>query len=129
MDRAEQLKREAQEQIAAHRGELEELSLRIHDNPELSLEEEKSSQWLAEYLSGKGFEVTKPAYGLPTAFEAVYGEGSPSIGIIAEYDALPRHRARLRSQRNCDGGAGRGAGRKGCCRRFRGDDSRHRDAG
>ena len=89
MDRAEQLKREAQEQIAAHRGELEELSLRIHGNPELSLEEEKSSQWLAEYLSGKGFEVTKPAYGLPTAFEAVYGEGSPSIGIIAEYDALP----------------------------------------
>ena len=89
MDRAEQLKQAAQEQIAAHRGELEELSLRIHDNPELSLEEEKSSQWLAEYLAGNGFEVTKPAYGLPTAFEAVYGKGSPSIGIIAEYDALP----------------------------------------
>ena len=69
--------------------ELAELSLRIHGNPELSLEEENSSRWLAEYLEGKGFAVTKPAYGLPTAFEAVYGEGSPSIGIIAEYDALP----------------------------------------
>ena len=89
MDRAEQLKREAQEQLASHRWELEELSLRIHGNPELSLEEENSSLWLAEYLSEKGFDVTKPAYGLPTAFEAVYGEGSPSIGIIAEYDALP----------------------------------------
>ncbi len=89
MERAEKLKQEAQEQIAAHRGELTELSLRIHDNPELSLEEENASRWLAEYLAGKGFEVTKPAYGLPTAFEAVYGEGSPSIGIIAEYDALP----------------------------------------
>ena len=89
MDKAEQLKREAQDQIASHRGELEELSLLIHSNPELSLEEENSSRWLAEYLVGKGFDVTKPAYGLPTAFEAVYGEGSPSIGIIAEYDALP----------------------------------------
>ena len=89
MERAEQLKREAQEQVATHRGELEELSLRIHGNPELSLEEENSSRWLAEYLAGKGFDVTKPAYGLPTAFEAVYGEGNPSIGIIAEYDALP----------------------------------------
>ena len=89
MDRAQQLKDEAQRQIAAHRRELTELSLRIHGNPELSLEEENSSRWLAEYLADKGFEVTKPAYGLPTAFEAVYGEGSPSIGIIAEYDALP----------------------------------------
>ena len=89
MERAEQLKQEAQEQVASHRGELEELSLRIHGNPELSLEEENSSRWLADYLAGKGFDVTKPAYGLPTAFEAVYGEGSPSIGIIAEYDALP----------------------------------------
>ena len=89
MDRAQQLKEEAQRQIAAHREELAELSLRIHGNPELSLEEENSSRWLADYLADKGFAVTKPAYGLPTAFEAVYGEGSPSIGIIAEYDALP----------------------------------------
>ena len=90
MDRTQQLKEEAQGvDHATHLGELEELSLRIHGNPELSLEEEESSRWLAEYLAGKGFDVTKPAYGLSTAFEAVYGEGSPSIGIIAEYDALP----------------------------------------
>ena len=89
MDKTRQIKEEARGAIDAHRGELEELSLRIHGNPELSLEEEESSRWLAEYLAGKGFDVTKPAYGLPTAFEAVYGEGSPSIGIIAEYDALP----------------------------------------
>ncbi len=89
MERAEQLKKEAQDQIAAHRGELAELSMRIHGNPELSLEEENSSRWLAEHLAGQGFRVKRPAYGLATAFEAVYGEGSPSIGIIAEYDALP----------------------------------------
>ena len=27
--------------------------------------------------------------GIPTAFVATYGSGSPVIGILAEYDALP----------------------------------------
>ena len=27
--------------------------------------------------------------GMPTAFVASYGSGRPSIGILAEYDALP----------------------------------------
>ncbi len=89
MDRAEELKRQVQQEIDAHRGELVELSLGIHGNPELSLEEERSARRLADYLGGKGFAVTRGAYQLPTAFEAVYGGGNPHIGVIAEYDALP----------------------------------------
>ena len=89
MDSAQELKLRSRQEIDAHRQELTDLSLRIHSNPELSLEEERSAKWLAEYLDGKGFTVTMGAYGLPTAFEAVYGSGGPSIGIIAEYDALP----------------------------------------
>ena len=89
MDSPQELKLRSRREIDAHRQELTDLSLRIHSNPELSLEEEQSSKWLADYLDGKGFTVTRGAYGLPTAFEAVYGSGDPSIGIIAEYDALP----------------------------------------
>ena len=89
MDSAQELKLRSRQEIDAYRQELTDLSLRIHSNPELSLEEERSAKWLAEYLDGKGFTVTMGAYGLPTAFEAVYGSGGPSIGIIAEYDALP----------------------------------------
>ena len=89
MDSAQELKLRSRQEIDAYRQELTDLSLRIHSNPELSLEEERSAKWLAEYLDGKGFTVTMGAYGLPTAFEAVYGSGAPSIGIIAEYDALP----------------------------------------
>ena len=97
MDRAQQLKQEAQRQIAAHRVELAELSLRIHGNPELSLEEENSSRWLAEYLADKGFAVAKPAYGLPTAFEAVYGEGQSVHWNHRRVRRPAWHRARLRS--------------------------------
>ena len=89
MDSPQELKLRSRREIDTHRQELTDLSLRIHSNPELSLEEEQSSKWLADYLDGKGFTVTRGAYGLPTAFEAVYGTGDPSIGIIAEYDALP----------------------------------------
>ena len=89
MDSPQELKLRSRREIDTHRQELTDLSLLIHSNPELSLEEEQSSKWLADYLDGKGFTVTRGAYGLPTAFEAVYGTGDPSIGIIAEYDALP----------------------------------------
>lgn len=42
-------------------------------------------------LAQDGFQVEAGAGGLPTAFRAVYqqGQGGPSIGLLAEYDALP----------------------------------------
>ncbi len=84
-----ELKKQVLEEVEAHRTELIELSLRIHADPELSLEEVKASGWLAEYLEGNGFEVEKHFCELPTAFKASYGLGRPRIAFLAEYDALP----------------------------------------
>ena len=89
MGRAQDLKVRVQKEIAAHRQELVDLSLRLHANPELSLEETQAVRWLGDYLNGQGLNVTQGAYNLPTAFEATYGQGRPHIGILAEYDALP----------------------------------------
>lgn len=61
----------------------------IWENPELSMQEYKSSAVLTELLEKNGFEVEKGVAGMPTAFIASYGEGRPVIGINAEYDALP----------------------------------------
>ena len=66
-----------------------DLSLRIHDYPELQFEEEHASTWLAEYLAAAGFAVERPAFGLPTAFAARLGRGRPQVAILCEYDALP----------------------------------------
>ena len=54
------------------------------------MEEVKSSALLTEYLTAHGFDVETGIAGLPTAFRAVYtqGEGGPSFGFLAEYDAL-----------------------------------------
>jgi amidohydrolase len=66
------------------------LSLNIHDNPELGFKEEKAATWLTRYLEGNGFHVERGVAGLATAFRAVYGQGSPKIALLAEYDALPK---------------------------------------
>ncbi|MFT6934632.1 MAG: aminobenzoyl-glutamate utilization protein B, partial [Maribacter sp.] len=40
-------------------------------------------------LSEAGFKITKGVAGIPTAFIAEYGSGTPIIAIMGEYDALP----------------------------------------
>ena len=61
----------------------------IHALAELGYLEYKSSELLATHLESHGFSVERGVAGLPTAFVAKYGSGSPVIGILAEYDALP----------------------------------------
>jgi amidohydrolase len=76
--------------INARSPQLGELSQKIHDNPELAMEERRASAWLAEYLKVNGFTVKTGICGLPTAFRGKYGKGKPVIAFLAEYDALPK---------------------------------------
>ncbi len=69
--------------------ELEELSLKIWEHPEVAYEEVKASQWTADYLEANGFEVERQYSGVPTAIKATWGKGKPVIGLLGEYDALP----------------------------------------
>jgi amidohydrolase len=68
---------------------LRDLSHRIHGHPEIAFEEERSSVWVAEALDAGGFTVETGVADLPTAFVATAGSGPLTIGICAEYDALP----------------------------------------
>lgn len=66
-----------------------DVSDKIWEYAEIALTEQKSSQLLEEVLEKEGFRVEKDVADLPTAFVATFGSGSPVIGILAEYDALP----------------------------------------
>ncbi len=79
----------ARERFDTIRDSMIALSHRIHANPELGFEEEKSSTWLVETLSDAGFTVEKGICELPTAFIARAGKGPLHIAICAEYDCLP----------------------------------------
>lgn len=87
--RGQELKAEVLGEAERQRGELIELSLRIHANPELAFQEVNASTWICDHLEENGFVVDRGICGLPTAFKASYGGGKPVIAFIAEYDALP----------------------------------------
>ncbi len=85
----EALKGRVCDRVEAERGALVELCDRIHTHPELRFEEHRAAGWLADYLSGAGYEVQRAAYGLPTAVAARRGTERPRVAILCEYDALP----------------------------------------
>ena len=86
----EKLKLKVKDSVESQRQQLIQLSLNIHDNPELGFKEEKASAWLASYLEDSGFHAELGIADLATAFRATYGQGSPRIALLAEYDALPK---------------------------------------
>lgn len=78
------------EEVVRRRGaELVELSHAIHAEPELAFGEHRSCAKAQALVAERGFEITKAAGGLDTAFRADYGSGPLVVGICAEYDALP----------------------------------------
>src|SRR4030088_1010434 len=84
---------EIHERIAAQIDELSdtlvELSLDLHAHPELAMEEKYAARRLTDLLDKESFEVETGLGGLPTAFRGSAGGGSPVIGFLCEYDALP----------------------------------------
>ena len=89
MPSRQELKKRAAADVDTRKGELVELSLRIHANPEIAFQEEKSAAALSDYLEANGFAVERGICEIPTAFRATIGSGNPRVAILAEYDALP----------------------------------------
>ncbi len=65
------------------------LSDDIFRNPELGLEEERTSAKMREVLKTAGFSIEAGVAGMKTAFKAELGSGSPRVALLAEMDALP----------------------------------------
>ncbi len=66
-----------------------ELADGIWNLAELGYLETQSSRLLKDYLTANGFTVTEGVADIPTAFVATSGGRGPTIGILAEFDALP----------------------------------------
>jgi len=60
----------------------------LWENPEIPFHEYEAAKLITAELEKEGFTVTRGVAGMPTAFTATYGSGSPKLGILAEYDAL-----------------------------------------
>lgn len=75
--------------IEEHRDDFIRVSDGIWDAAELAMREYKSARLLIDELERHDFSITTGIAGIPTAFEAKWGNGKPVIGICGEFDALP----------------------------------------
>lgn len=66
-----------------------DLARRIWEYAEVGYQEVRSSAALSAELEQAGFTVKRGVAGMPTAFIAEYGSGTPVIAILGEFDALP----------------------------------------
>ena len=84
------MKDKIQAYIQSIEGELFALSDQRFDLAEISWQEVRSCRILEEYLERNGFQVEHNVGGMEHSFRAIYeqGEGGPSFGLLAEYDAL-----------------------------------------
>src|SRR5205807_6660117 len=71
------------------RARWEGLAKQIWEYAETGLKEDKSAAAIEELLEKEGFKVQRNVGGIPTAFVAIAGTGSPVVTVMAEYDALP----------------------------------------
>ncbi|MDR1966869.1 MAG: amidohydrolase, partial [Synergistaceae bacterium] len=89
------------------------VSDKIWDYAETAFEEFRSAALLEGILLEEGFSVEKGIGGIDTAFCAEFGEGGPTIGILAEYDALSglsQDAGTSVKREACPGGNGHGCG-------------------
>ena len=82
-DTLEAVKQRAAEEVVRRKEQLVALSHAIHENPELSWEEHAAAALVADTLR-EGFAVEVGAYDIPTAVEAVYGDGDLTVTVCAE---------------------------------------------
>ncbi len=110
-DKTATFKKTAVNDLGSKYGYYKERALRIWNFAEVGFKEEKSSALLQQTLKENGFSVEAGVAGMPTAFVASFGSGTPVIGILAEFDALPGLSQQAVPEKDPDDGiAGHGCG-------------------
>lgn len=94
---------EVEQAISANSERFLNASRQIWGWAELGYKETKSSQLLADELRKSGFTVKMGVAEIPTAFVAEFGQGHPVIGLLAEYDALPRSSQKAEPEKGVNG--------------------------
>jgi aminobenzoyl-glutamate utilization protein B len=75
--------------IDNHAAAMITVSDKIWAAEETAFNEILSAKTLADFAEANGFKVERGVAEMPTAFVATFGSGSPVIGILGEFDALP----------------------------------------
>ena len=75
--------------LEAKKQQYVDVATNIWNLAEIGYKEGKSANLLQSMLKEEGFTIETSVAGIPTAFTATFGSGTPVIGVLGEYDALP----------------------------------------
>ncbi len=87
-------KRELMQLLESRKDEMIAIRRFLHENPELSFKEEKTAQYIADFYQGKDVEVQTNVgngYGIIVTIKG--DKPGKTIGLRADFDALPIHEA------------------------------------
>lgn len=78
------------EMLEARKDEMIEIRRHLHQYPELSFQEEKTAQYIADFYKGKDVEIdTNVGNGYGIIVTITGGKPGNIIGLRADFDALP----------------------------------------
>ncbi len=102
---------DAVNQVDLRMGELSDWCATIFDFGETAWREYRSAAWYCARLREEGFAVEEGSGGMPTAFCATWSNGDgPTVGMYAEYDAVPGNCQAASTRREPRSGLGYQAG-------------------
>jgi aminobenzoyl-glutamate utilization protein B len=110
---SEALRQEARERAGAQAKLVQEIVDSLFSFSELGYQEFESAKYVTDTLKRSGFRIKMGVAGMPTAFVAEWGSGSPVIGLMADIDGLPETSQKPgipRHEPMIDGGPGHGEG-------------------
>ena len=85
----DELKDEAFAIIEANADRMGRINDAIFSYSEIGFQEFKTIELVTSTLAEAGFEVEPGVAGMPTAYMARYGSGSPVIGFMSDFDGVP----------------------------------------
>jgi aminobenzoyl-glutamate utilization protein B len=86
----EGLKKEALASVASKEKNVQEMVDMIFSFGELGFQEFETSKYITDILSKNGFSIEKGISGIPTAWLAKWGSGSPVIALGSDLDCIPK---------------------------------------
>lgn len=84
------IKQKLMEMLEDREDEMIDIRRYLHENPELSFQEEKTAQYIKDFYKGKDVDIqTNVGNGYGIVVTITGGHQGPTIGLRADFDALP----------------------------------------
>ncbi len=85
----DELREEVRREVESLANLTQEIVDMVFSFSELGFQEVRTAEYLTGILANEGFDIEMGVAGMPTAYVASWGSGSPVVGFMGDFDGLP----------------------------------------